>query len=67
VQGPIELLTADDEADANVSRKVPPDIWRELAERVSGVFDSVTLADLCQRGEALGILRGDAAPHMYFI
>jgi Rrf2 family protein len=69
VQGPIELLTGDDEASAGAtsSKRVPADIWRELAQKISGVFDSVTIRDLCQRGEALGIHRGDAQPHMYFI
>jgi hypothetical protein len=46
---------------------VPADIWRELAQKVSGVFDSVTIRDLCSRGEALGINRGDGTTHMYFI
>jgi Rrf2 family protein len=74
VQGPIALLTDADEAPAApvpngtlTSKQVPADIWRELAQKVSGVFDSVTIRDLCQRGEQLGILRGDAQPHMYFI
>lgn len=69
VQGPIELLTTEDEASAapHSSKQVPADIWRELAAKISGVFDSVTIRDLCQRGEALGILRGDGVPHMYFI
>jgi len=49
------------------SKQVPADIWRELALKVSSVFDSVTIRDLCSRGEQLGILRGDAQPHMYFI
>lgn len=73
VQGPIELLTSEDEtpphngSTARSSKQVPADIWRELAQRVSGVFDSVTIRDLCSRGEALGIHRGDGQPHMYFI
>src|SRR4051794_1586640 len=74
VQGPIALLTDADEQSAApapdgalTSKQVPADIWRELALKVSGVFDSVTIRDLCQRGEQLGILRGDAQPHMYFI
>ena len=69
VQGPIELLTSADDtpAGAHTSKQVPADIWRELAQRVSGVFDSVTIRDLCSRGEALGIHRGDGQPHMYFI
>ncbi len=70
VQGPIELLAAGDgeaPAGARTSKQVPADIWRELATKVAGVFDSVTIRDLCQRGEKLGIHRGDGQPHMYFI
>jgi Rrf2 family protein len=70
VQGPIDLLAAGDEhppKGARTSKQVPADIWRELATKVAGVFDSVTIRDLCQRGEQLGIHRGDAQPHMYFI
>jgi Rrf2 family iron-sulfur cluster assembly transcriptional regulator len=69
VQGPIELLSTDDETPpgARTSKQVPADIWRELAQKVSGVFDSVTIRDLCSRGEALGINRGDGTTHMYFI
>lgn len=73
VQGPIELLATEDETPASnggarSSKQVPADIWRELASKVSNVFDSVTIRDLCQRGEALGIHRGeDSQPHMYFI
>jgi Rrf2 family protein len=49
------------------SRQVPADIWRELAQKISGVFDSVSIRDLCQRGEKLGINRGEGQPPMYFI
>jgi Rrf2 family transcriptional regulator, iron-sulfur cluster assembly transcription factor len=71
VQGPIDLLAADDDArprnGARRSKEVPAGIWRELAAKVSNVFDGVTIRDLCQRGEKLGIHRGDGQPHMYFI
>jgi Rrf2 family protein len=72
VQGPIELLTGADVATAAengvpTSRQVPADIWRELAQKISGVFDSVSIRDLCQRGEKLGIHRGEGQPPMYFI
>jgi Rrf2 family transcriptional regulator, iron-sulfur cluster assembly transcription factor len=68
VQGPIELLAADDEAaDANRPKAVTASIWRELALKVGACFDGVTIRDLCQRGEALGINRGEPKPHMYFI
>jgi Rrf2 family transcriptional regulator, iron-sulfur cluster assembly transcription factor len=68
VQGPIELMAADDEsADANRSKVVPASIWKELAQKIGACFDGVTIKDLCQRGEALGINRGETQPHMYFI
>ena len=64
------MLSTDDETPSGGSRtskQVPADIWRELAQKVSGVFDSVTIRDLCSRGEQLGINRGDGNSHMYFI
>jgi len=70
VQGPIELLAAEDELridDGNRSKSVPASIWKELAQKIGACFDGVTIRDLCQRGEALGINRGEQQPHMYFI
>jgi Rrf2 family protein len=68
VQGPIELLAPEDEKHAGArSKLVPASIWKDLAQKVSAAFDGVTIRDLCQRGEALGIHRGDSQPHMYFI
>jgi Rrf2 family protein len=67
VQGPIELCAPEDEAHASRSKVVPATIWKELAQKVGACFDAVTIRDLCQRGEALGIHRGDGQPHMYFI
>ncbi len=61
VQGPIELRTP------NTEPAIWPDIWGELAQKIAGVFDGVSIKDLCARGEALGLHRGDARPHMYFI
>ncbi len=69
VQGPIELLAPgeDDQRRSSRSKVVPASIWKELAEKVGACFDGITIRDLCARGEALGIHRGDAQPHMYFI
>ena len=75
VQGPIELIAPDDDAaaerpnhaGAHRSKTVPASIWKELALKIRAAFDGVTIKDLCQRGEALGIHRGDGQPHMYFI
>ena len=62
MQGPITL-----ETDGRGADDVPAVVWREVAARVDACFDGVTLAELCRRGEALGLHRGDPAPNMYFI
>ncbi len=69
VQGPIDLLMADERPSENgrSAKRVPATIWKELAEKVGACFDGVTIKDLCQRGEALGLHRGEPEPHMYFI
>lgn len=67
VQGPIDLLSAEDETPRKREKSIWPNIWSELAQQIGAVFDSVTIKDLCARGEALGLGRGDGQPHMYFI
>jgi Rrf2 family protein len=68
VQGPIELLVSDEDSPPSGNgQAVPATIWKELAQKVGACFDGVSIKDLCARGEALGILRGEPAPHMYFI
>jgi Rrf2 family protein len=62
VQGPIALVSTRGDA-----KSLWPNIWQELGEKVGAVFDAVTIQDLCARGEALGLDRGDGEPHMYFI
>jgi Rrf2 family iron-sulfur cluster assembly transcriptional regulator len=61
VQGPIDLLASDQ------GKSIWPNIWSELGQKIGAVFDGVTIKDLCARGEALGLNRGDGHPHMYFI
>ena len=50
------------------NRQVAVTLWKELAQKVGACFDDVTVRDLCHKGEALGLHRGDDQPrHMYFI
>jgi Rrf2 family protein len=70
VQGPIELTTDEGGEEQKARRQQPsvcPNIWGELAQKISAAFDGVSIKDLVQRGEALGIARGQSEPHMYFI
>jgi Rrf2 family protein len=69
VQGPIDLLALEDGEPRrrNGHASIWPNIWSELAQKIGAIFDGVSIKDLCQRGEALGIHRGETQPHMYFI
>ena len=70
LQGPIEeMFVVDKEADASprASRQITLDLWKELADHVTGWFDRVSISDLVQRGEDLGIARTGAGQPMYFI
>lgn len=42
-------------------------VWREASERVQAYFATVTLQDLCQRGQELGVQREQDKRYMYFI
>jgi Rrf2 family protein len=66
VQGPIALL-ADEHEAGNRPKAVTASIWKDLGDKIGACFDAVTIRDLCARGEALGLQRGDSTPHMYFI
>jgi Rrf2 family protein len=71
MQGPIELAFDDAPAGSGDGAAkhptVPATVWRELAAKIAACFDAVTVRDLCARGEALGLHRGDPQRHMYFI
>ncbi len=62
VHGPIGLLSTGERSDS-----IWPGLWNDLGQKLGAVFDGVTIRDLCVRGEALGLNRGDGEPHMYFI
>ncbi len=71
LQGPIEemfVIDAEDErAGPPSSRQVTGALWKELADHVTGWFDGVTIADLVQRGEELGVAKNGGGQPMYFI
>jgi Rrf2 family iron-sulfur cluster assembly transcriptional regulator len=73
VDGPIEAsccFATDEEVRrlcAVTSKCVTAAVWRDIAERMQAVMDSVTLADLSLRGEALGVARKPDADFHYVI
>jgi Rrf2 family protein len=60
LEGPIAITSRTDE----VKRTLTPDgkdvtdaVFRELSNRIEGCFDAVSIADMCQRGDELGLRR----------
>src|SRR5688572_21496016 len=49
------------------SRRVTESIFRDLSSRVEACFDAVTIADVCERAEQLGLRRPGAQRHVYVI
>lgn len=49
------------------SVRVTEEALRDLSQRVSDCFDSVSVADLCDRGESLGVQRGPRGRYVYSI
>jgi len=52
---------------AVTSRCVTAAVWRDVTLRIDGVLDSVTLADLSLKGDALGLKREAMASFHYVI
>jgi len=42
-------------------------VFRELSQRIEGCFDGVTIADMCRRGEELGLRRKPRERYVYVI
>lgn len=73
IEGDIELVRCKPVASDNAegcrmkTQCVTAPIWRELNEKVSSFFDSITIQDLCDRGESLGLERDIEKAFMYYI
>jgi Rrf2 family protein len=49
------------------SRRVTESIFRDLSSRVESCFDAISIADVCERAEQLGLRRPGAQRHVYVI
>ena len=49
------------------TRRVTESVFRDLSARVESCFDAVTIADICERAEQLGLRRPRAIRHVYVI
>jgi Rrf2 family iron-sulfur cluster assembly transcriptional regulator len=55
-----------DEGDAT-SRAITEEAFQELSESIDACFDSITIEDLCERGEANGVRRKAPRRYVYSI
>src|SRR5260370_22435785 len=68
LEGPIAIAGRDEPARrAGIDGKDVTDVvFRELSRRIEGCFDDVTIADMCRRGDELG-LRKSRERYVYVI
>jgi Rrf2 family transcriptional regulator, iron-sulfur cluster assembly transcription factor len=59
LEGPIAIAGRNEEArrtpQAADGKDVTEAVFRELSRRIEGCFDAVTIADMCHRGDELGL------------
>jgi Rrf2 family protein len=58
LDGSIAVVSRGGEPDCGSAAEDPiTSVFSEIAQRIEGCFDAVTLAEVCERGEALGMRR----------
>lgn len=71
LEGPISICGPDEDGPERPKGAVAVDatdtVFQELSKEIEQCFDCVTVADICARGEALGLRRGTAHPYTYDI
>jgi Rrf2 family protein len=68
LEGPIAISgTSEPPAKHLEGKDVTDAVFRELSRRIEGCFDDVTIADMCRRGEALGLRKRTRDRHAYVI
>jgi Rrf2 family protein len=67
LEGPIAIAGRDEETKRSGDGKDVTDaVFREISRRIEGCFDDVTIADMCRRGDELG-LRKPRERYVYVI
>jgi Rrf2 family protein len=70
VEGPIDLARPEHEGPEPgdpTSLSVTEEAFRELGRRVEAVFDGMSVADLVERGESMGLRRHRPGRYVYSI
>jgi Rrf2 family protein len=70
LEGPIAISGSSDGPSRHAAadgKDVTDAVFRELSRRIEGCFDDVTIADMCRRGEDLGLRKRTRDRHAYVI
>jgi Rrf2 family protein len=69
LEGPIVLGEGkvDPKKGGGEARRVSEAVFKDLSSRVEACFDAVSIADICDRAEALGIRRPGTQRYVYVI
>lgn len=58
LEGPIVVCSSDEEArDARPGPDAPAAAFKQLAGNIESCFDSISIADICEKGVSLGVRR----------
>ncbi len=70
-EGPFELVFCISETPKKICPRkeecVATDMWAEVSEKIGEFFDSITIAELCDRAKRLGVEREFDHPYTYHI
>jgi Rrf2 family transcriptional regulator, iron-sulfur cluster assembly transcription factor len=57
LEGPIAIVGASEEESSEIvsGKDVTDTVFRELSHRIETCFDEITIADMCRRGDELGL------------
>ena len=68
LEGPIDLLGEERKRGGDpTSLAITDQAFEDLAQRLESCFDEVTIADLCEQGEAEGLRRRPPRRYVYSI
>lgn len=67
LEGPIAVLSDEEGAARRGGPDATADVFRDIAANVEKCFDAVTIADVCTRGESLGLRKKSRERSSYVI
>ncbi len=67
LEGPVALTSRGEQTADGASLSITEDVFAELSTRIQSCLDAVSIASLCERGEASGLRRKAPRRYVYSI